>query len=155
MPPIFGKPATPAKSTRPQPVATTGVPPTFSPDLWRSTRITVYTKHSTTGFEDARKIDAKVFGSIAIAKSITFPDVWCIYCPTVGLRAFECGKDEQTALQIGYTLQSTCPMVWRCQTKEEILERMPQWIMPWLKACNEAQRWVDPTPHQEATYGSS
>lgn len=146
MPPIFGKPAPQRPRPTPQPTDPKGPPP-IPTDLWHTVKLNIELIDEST-----RRTDAKVFGYIAVAPSPDFPGYYDIYCTSINRRIMCCGVDETTALQIGYTLQTTCPMAWRGPTKEDVLEKVPKWVVPWLHACRAAKAWVDPTPHQEASY---
>ena len=51
--------------------------------------------------------------------------------------------DLESAMQIGEVLWGVAPSAFRKETKEELLEALPDWIAPWMKRCKAAGKFVE------------
>lgn len=97
-----------------------------------------------------RIVDGKRLGDVGV-----FPD-WereplievCALMDGVRLASVE---TEADAMKIGELMTSRCLTALRQPTMKEMEKFCPAWVRPWLGACKNQKKYVDPDPYIKAT----
>ena len=88
------------------------------------------------------EIDGVVFGNLAVHLSLSDGSLFVVTASTVGLRVCHVNK-EKDAKRIAETLHRYCAKAFQEKTAQNILDKLPLWVKPWLYECTKERKWVD------------
>lgn len=91
-----------------------------------------------------KKVFARLLIPFAVHASLVREGYWILTHVHTGLIIVPV-KSEAAAMKIGEYLRLNCVRPFREKTKPEVLALMPTWVNPWLKACQEAGDYLEPS----------
>jgi hypothetical protein len=108
---------------------------------WKDERIQIVMEDGIA----RRKVDAKVYGSVAVHRRVSESVLYSVTSLTTGLELTRAATEED-ALKIGEEAWNRACMVLREKTEAGIKSRMPKWLPKWCGACRLKARYLDPRP---------
>lgn len=113
------------------------IPPAVDSDLWAPGFFKIEYRNDSKD-----TVEGKIYGSVGVCQD---GDWWKVVHTTTR-RVIVVVRTEEDALRIGQTLWSKACLALRLAIREEVLERMPLWVKPWIKQCWKEECWVDSQP---------